>query len=89
MKQKNTTTKVSKWGNSLGIRLPLEIVNSLNVTEGSELLLSQDKDFIKISLKEESFEDLSLDIILKGITPDILKVDSENMFGKPQGNEIW
>lgn len=89
MKQKNTTTKVSRWGNSLGIRLPLEIVNRLNVTEGSELLLSQDKDFIKISLKEESLEDMSLDMILKGITPDTLKDDSENMFGKPQGNEIW
>jgi len=89
MKQKDITTKVSKWGNSFGIRLPLDVINNLSISEGSELLLEQNKDYIKISKKNASLEDIPLATILKGINPKTFDVDSDEFFGKPQGNEIW
>ena len=29
--------KVSKWGNSLAVRIPAEVVDSLNLKEGDEI----------------------------------------------------
>ncbi len=89
MKQKEITTKVAKWGNSFGIRLPLDVINNLSISEGSELLLEQNKDFIKISKKTPSLEDVSLATILKGVNPKTFEGNIDEFFGKPQGNEIW
>lgn len=30
------TTKITKWGNSYGVRIPKEIINELNLSEGVE-----------------------------------------------------
>jgi len=89
MKQKNITTKVTKWGNSFGIRLPLDVINNLSISEGSELLLEQNKDYIKISKKNSSLEDVALATILKGVNPKTFEGNTDEFFGKPQGNEIW
>jgi antitoxin component of MazEF toxin-antitoxin module len=32
-----TKTTVSKWGNSLGIRIPKQLVMKLNISEGDQL----------------------------------------------------
>ncbi|MEL7490387.1 MAG: AbrB/MazE/SpoVT family DNA-binding domain-containing protein [Pseudomonadota bacterium] len=34
------TVKVSKWGNSLAVRLPVELVRALGLEEGDEVALS-------------------------------------------------
>lgn len=89
MKEKETTTKVAKWGNSYGIRLPLELAQSLSITEGSELLLKQDKDSIKIYRKQPSLDDVSLDIIFQGVNDKDIENKTDDFFGEKQGNEIW
>lgn len=34
--------KVAKWGNSLAVRLPVEVVDTLNLKEGDEIDLRSD-----------------------------------------------
>jgi len=36
--------KVSKWGNSLGVRLPRSAADSIGAAEGSELVLTVERD---------------------------------------------
>lgn len=41
-------TRVQKWGNSLGIRLPTTIAKNLRLKEGSTVLITQENKFVKI-----------------------------------------
>ncbi|MFN0222234.1 MULTISPECIES: AbrB/MazE/SpoVT family DNA-binding domain-containing protein [Paenibacillus] len=78
------TVKVQKWGNSLGVRIPVAYAEQLNITYGSEvdLLLMKREMVIRPKRQKPALEEL-----LAGITDDNRhhKVD----FGKPEGNEIW
>ena len=42
------TTKVQKWGNSLAVRLPKEMVQHLALKEGSGVVVRHDRDAIII-----------------------------------------
>ena len=46
------TTKVQKWGNSLAVRLPKEMIKQLALKEGSGVVVRHDKDTIIISRQE-------------------------------------
>jgi antitoxin component of MazEF toxin-antitoxin module len=86
------TTKVSKWGNGYGVRVPVAILESLSLTSESEVVITSNKDSITISPKAtKSLRDMSLAEILEGITPELLRLDQDDVdpFGKPQGREIW
>ncbi len=74
-------TKVAKWGNSYAIRLPKHVVEELEITDTSELLLvSQERGFTVTKLtKEDQLADL-----LATMQP-VLAVD----WGDARGKEIW
>lgn len=59
------TSKVSKWGNSLGLRLPKSLIQVLNLKDGSEVTITQQKGRIII---EPIQADLSMDELLVGMT---------------------
>ncbi|QUS39025.1 AbrB/MazE/SpoVT family DNA-binding domain-containing protein [Tardiphaga alba] len=40
--------KVAKWGNSLGVRLPRSAADSIGVAEGSELVLTVERDGLRL-----------------------------------------
>jgi antitoxin component of MazEF toxin-antitoxin module len=42
------TTKIQKWGNSLAVRIPKEMVRSLALKEGGNVLMREDKDTLVI-----------------------------------------
>jgi antitoxin component of MazEF toxin-antitoxin module len=88
---KIVTTKVSKWGNGYGVRVPVAILESLSLTSESEVVITSDKKTITISPKANSLRDMSLAEILQGVTPELLRQDQDDLdpFGKPQGREIW
>lgn len=46
------TTKVQKWGNSLAVRIPKEMIRRLALKEGSDVLVREDKDMITIRRQE-------------------------------------
>ena len=89
MKSENTFTKISKWGNGYGIRVPAATLEVYKLTEGSEVVLSQESNGVKISPRTPSIADLSIAEIYKNVTPELLTDDNENFFGKPQGRELW
>lgn len=46
------TTKVQKWGNSLAVRIPKEMIRRLALKEGSGIVVREDKDAIIIRRQE-------------------------------------
>ncbi len=73
--------KLQKWGNSLAVRIPADILKELSLKSGSELVVGlRDKEIV---LKAE----VRLDSLLEDINPDNLH--RETYWGERQGNEVW
>lgn len=47
-KMKRYHAKISKWGSSLGVRIPKELAKKYNLKENKEITFIPEKDFIKI-----------------------------------------
>ena len=54
--------KVSKWGGSLAVRLPKELVEKLHISEGDEIDLSENGERSFNVTKRESIEQFRRDI---------------------------
>jgi antitoxin MazE len=79
-------TKIQKWGNSLGVRLPKSIAKSKSFKEGSRVVVTESATGIAIEICVPKLS-LDLDTLLAGITTtnQHKKVD----WGAPVGNEVW
>lgn len=75
-------TIVRKWGNSLGLRLPVHIAKELGLTNGSELQVTIDGTKIIIKPAQSKLQDLVAAIDLDCI-PEVID------WGGPVGKEIW
>jgi antitoxin MazE len=60
-------TSISKWGNSLAIRLPKAAVETLQVKEGEQVELTIDRDHLEIRPARPHYD---LDDLLDQITSD-------------------
>lgn len=90
MKSEKTVTKISKWGNGYGIRVPISTLEAYKLAEGSEVVLIKETDGVKISPRTRSLADMTLAEILVGVTPEKMSVDKiDDFFGAAQGNEVW
>ena len=76
-------TKIHKWGNSLGIRIPTNIVKDLSLKNGS--LIDLEKEADKIIIRPRKMEELY--DLLNLISDENLH--SEIDFGESEGDEIW
>ena len=61
--------QVSRWGNSLGLRLPKELAARLGIGEGSRVDVSEDRGRIVISLDRPVY---TLEELLVGMTPEAM-----------------
>jgi len=75
--------KIQKWGNSLGIRIPKQIIEKAKLGEGSMVEIEYRNGEIVISPVRNSY---SLDALLKDITKENLQ--SEDVTS-PRGKEVW
>lgn len=66
-----THLKLSRWGNSLALRIPVEILNDLNINQDTKLEVCSTKD--KLVLKKCQ----SLDDLCHQITHSNLNIDNE------------
>ncbi|NPV29736.1 MAG: AbrB/MazE/SpoVT family DNA-binding domain-containing protein [Firmicutes bacterium] len=73
---------VQKWGNSLGIRIPLALAQKIGLKEGTPVDLEAKDDAIIIRRKRYSLEQL-----LSQVTPD--NIHGEVYTGPQVGREIW
>lgn len=76
-------TKIQKWGNSLGIRIPMNIINDLSLKNGSTVDITEVTDTIIIRPKKNH----NLRELLEKISDE--NIHSEIDFGNSEGNEIW
>ena len=77
-------TKIQKWGNSLGVRLPKNITEQKSLHEGlSVSILLKDNQIVIEPAEDEIFlKDLLLNVSDKNL-------HSETDWSDARGNEIW
>jgi len=78
-------TKVVKWGNSLGLRIPKSFAEEVKVSEGVEVDLSLEDGHLVIRVVPR--DRLNLKDLLAGITDDNLHGEIDT--GNPVGGENW
>jgi antitoxin MazE len=79
-----TTTRIAKWGNSLGLRLPKAIALEAEVDEGDTVAVSVRSGAIVIRPSRPTY---SLERLVAKITPRNRHGESE--WGAPVGDETW
>jgi len=77
-------TKIQKWGNSLGVRLPKSITEQKALKPGSGVTVILKNDQIVIEPTEEN---ISLKSILSAVSTDNLHEETE--WSHARGNEAW
>lgn len=78
-------TKVQKWGNSLGLRIPKSFAQEASIEEGSTVDLSvSDGNLVVRPIQQEKY---ALKALLAGITEENLHAEIST--GERQGREAW
>ena len=78
-------THVSKWGNSLAVRIPRAIVTEARLAEGDRLSFDLVGDgTIVLRSRRRKY---SLDQLVAAIKPG--NRHNENGWGAPKGKEVW
>jgi antitoxin MazE len=78
-------TRVTKWGNSLAVRIPQPIAEKAHLRDGDPVEFSVSSAG-RLTLKSLQ-EVLSLEVLISQITPKNLH--EKDIWGKPMGKEIW
>jgi antitoxin MazE len=78
------TTQVSKWGNSLGVRLPKSVAREAQLDEGDTVDVSVDNGVIVIRPSRPRY---SLDELVGRITARNRHTESD--WGGPLGDDVW
>lgn len=87
----NMRVAVSKWGNSLGIRIPSAVISSLNIHDGDSISYEvRNNEFVlkKEKSTEEMFEEF-YGKAFKDITIEDLGPGSEMDWGEDIGGEVF
>ena len=78
-------TKIQKWGNSLGLRIPKSFAEQVGVKAGSEVDLSiEDGGLIVRPAQRRKYR---LQELLRRVSPKNLHEEVDN--GAPVGREVW
>jgi len=78
---------ISKWGNSLGFRIPRGMADSLGIQVGDTLELSPVPEGLLLKKAPRRGKRYVLADILASFAP--ASMHPEVHFGKPQGEELW
>ncbi len=82
--QDNIQLQIGKWGNSLGIRLPKHVLESLHL--GVKDLVSCSLEDGKLILKPLSHRNK---YTLQQLLAQVQEPSEEVTWGKPEGGEVW
>ena len=77
-------TRVSRWGNSLAVRLPRSVAEEAGVTEGDlvDVVVQERSIVVRPRTRRYTLEDL-LSGLPEGFEPETTD------WGPPRGKEIW
>ncbi|MEG4519493.1 MULTISPECIES: AbrB/MazE/SpoVT family DNA-binding domain-containing protein [unclassified Microcoleus] len=76
---------ITKWGNSLAIRIPQNLAKEINLAEGSEVKLVLIDG--KLTIEPITRRRYSLEELVEAMTPD--NVHNEIDTGVAVGKEVW
>jgi antitoxin MazE len=79
-------SSIKKWGNSLAVRLPMPLLKSTDLQEGTAVEISMSGQNIIIQPVNEP-DEYDLALLVEKITDENLHAEIDT--GKPVGNEIW
>jgi antitoxin MazE len=81
-------TKIQKWGNSFGVRIPRALLDGLSLVGDDTVVLSVEKGILSLTKKKQ--EKYTLAGLLKGVTPKKYNRDYIDL-GDEIGNEkvVW
>jgi antitoxin MazE len=77
--------KVTRWGNSLGLRIPKGIAEDARIAEGSEVEVAVEQG--RIVLTPVAAPRYNLQALLAEVTAS--NQHQEIDFGPPRGKELW
>ncbi len=80
-------TKLQKWGNSQGLRIPKELLESAHLTKGDEVELSVMEGKILITPVKQIRGKCSLKELVARIPK--FQDNEELSWGDPVGKEVW
>ncbi|MBP7349416.1 MAG: AbrB/MazE/SpoVT family DNA-binding domain-containing protein [Butyrivibrio sp.] len=75
---------IKKWGNSLGLRIPSELLREIGLSDGSKVILSKSGNDI---LVHKDSSKLTLDKLFEGYKEECFP--EEVKFDNDIGNEVW
>lgn len=77
-------SRITKWGNSLAIRIPRSLGREIELKEGTEVDLIIREGAIIITPVSSNY---SLDDLVQGITAENRHTETD--WGEPKGAEVW
>lgn len=78
---------ISKWGNSLALRLPKHVADQVHLAEGTTVELEIDDGTLKVRPSRKKFK---LSELLEGEPKRKSDAPSTEVdWGKPRGDEAW
>ena len=78
-------TKVRKWGNSLGLRIPKHVAKDLSLAEGTSVDVKAHNGRVVVTpVRDKQY---TLNELLRCVTRS--NIHDEVEFGKPVGRETW
>jgi antitoxin MazE len=78
-------TQLSRWGNSLAVRIPKPVAEAAKLRAGDALVVEvEDSGAVKI---RKPINEPTLAELVRGITPE--NRHTETCWGQPVGNELW
>lgn len=82
--RKPMRTKIVKWGNSLGLRVPKGLAEEIGVHDGSavEISLAREQLIVRPAPASFELEDLLAEVTQENLHPEVIT-------GEPQGSENW
>lgn len=78
-------TRVKRWGNSLGIRIPKSFAQEAHIKDGARVDLTVDNG--GLSIRPVRAKKYRLDLLLSGIDPS--NIHGEVDTGRKRGREVW
>lgn len=75
---------ISKWGNSLALRLPKPLADGANLTVGTEVVLELEDGVLKVTPVKGR---LGLQALLEGEPKPASRAEED--WGEPEGVETW
>lgn len=80
-------TKVQKWGNSQGVRVPLRLLEEVEIAVGDEVDVTVQDGKIVVAPSHRIRGRYRLEELLKRMPEDY--EPSEEDWGAPAGREVW